>query len=59
LVGKGLSSRPGRWIGSPPGCAVPAGGRGSTVRVADREPGEELQVDFGRMGLVYDDFLFR
>lgn len=25
-----------------------------TVRVADGEPGEELQVDFGRMGLLYD-----
>jgi transposase len=30
-------------------------GRGkTTVRVADCEPGEELQVDFGRMGLVFD-----
>jgi transposase len=29
-------------------------GRGPTVRVADREPGDELQVDFGRMGLVPD-----
>ncbi|MBW3646019.1 MAG: IS21 family transposase [Actinobacteria bacterium] len=29
-------------------------GRGSTVRVNDGEPGEELQVDFGRMGLVFD-----
>jgi transposase len=29
-------------------------GRGSTVRVADGEPGDELQVDFGRMGLVFD-----
>lgn len=28
--------------------------RGSTVRVADGEPGGELQVDFGRMGLVFD-----
>lgn len=28
--------------------------RGSTVRVADGEPGAELQVDFGKMGLVYD-----
>lgn len=25
-------------------------GRGSTVRVADGDPGDELQVDFGRMG---------
>jgi transposase len=29
-------------------------GRGVTVRVADGEPGGELQVDFGRMGLVFD-----
>ncbi len=29
-------------------------GRGTTVRVADGEPGGELQVDFGRMGLVFD-----
>jgi transposase len=29
-------------------------GRGHTVRVADGEPGDELQVDFGRMGLVFD-----
>jgi transposase len=29
-------------------------GRGQTVRVADGEPGDELQVDFGRMGLVFD-----
>jgi transposase len=29
-------------------------GRGPTVRVADGEPGDELQVDFGRMGLVLD-----
>ena len=28
--------------------------RGTTVRVADGEPGEELQVDFGRMGLIFD-----
>jgi transposase len=27
-------------------------GPGPTVRVADGEPGDELQVDFGRMGLV-------
>lgn len=26
----------------------------STVRVSDGEPGGELQVDFGRMGLVFD-----
>ncbi len=29
-------------------------GRPVTVRVADGEPGGELQVDFGRMGLVFD-----
>jgi hypothetical protein len=28
--------------------------RGTTVRVADGEPGVELQVDFGRMGLISD-----
>ena len=28
--------------------------RRSTVRVADGEPGSELQVDFGKMGLVFD-----
>jgi hypothetical protein len=28
--------------------------RGTTVRVADGEPGVELQVDFGRMGLIND-----
>ncbi len=32
----------------------PRRGRGVTVRVADGEPGDELQVDFGRMGLVFD-----
>src|SRR3954469_11294478 len=29
-------------------------GRGPTVRVNDGEPGDELQVDFGRMGLLFD-----
>jgi hypothetical protein len=29
-------------------------GRGVTVRVADGEPGGECQVDFGRMGLIFD-----
>jgi transposase len=29
-------------------------GRGSTVPVADGEPGDELQVDFGRMGFIDD-----
>ena len=28
--------------------------RGTTLRVADGEPGSELQVDFGKMGLVPD-----
>jgi transposase len=28
--------------------------QGTTVRVADGEPGKELQVDFGYMGLVFD-----
>lgn len=28
--------------------------RGTTVRVADGEPGQECQVDFGKMGLVFD-----
>ncbi len=29
-------------------------GRGPTVRVADGEPGDECQLDFGRMGLLFD-----
>lgn len=29
-------------------------GRESTVRVADGDPGDELEVDFGRMGLLFD-----
>ena len=29
-------------------------GRGPTVRVADGEPGDELQIDFGKMGLIFD-----
>ena len=28
--------------------------RGTTVRVADGEPGAECQIDFGTMGLLYD-----
>jgi hypothetical protein len=28
--------------------------RGTTVRVADGEPGAELQIDFGKMGLIDD-----
>jgi len=38
-------------------CAAELGyrpGRAATVRVNDPEPGSELQVDFGRMGLVHD-----
>ena len=31
-----------------------ARGRGPTVRINDGQPGDELQVDFGRMGLVFD-----
>jgi transposase len=29
-------------------------GRGPTVRVADGEPGDELQVDYGKMGFIVD-----
>ncbi|HEX7095741.1 MAG TPA: IS21 family transposase, partial [Acidimicrobiales bacterium] len=29
-------------------------GRVPTVRVADGEPGDECQIDFGRMGLIFD-----
>jgi transposase len=32
----------------------PRRGQKKTVRVADGEPGVELQVDFGRMGLLFD-----
>ena len=35
-------------------CDVGRGRRGRTVRVNDGEPGDELQVDFGKMGLVFD-----
>jgi transposase len=35
-------------------CDVGRGRRGSTVRVADGEPGDELQVDFGKMGRIPD-----
>jgi len=34
-------------------CGFGRGGR-STVRVADGEPGVECQIDFAKMGLVYD-----
>jgi transposase len=40
-------------------CDVGRGRRGTTVRVADGEPGDELQVDFGRLGLVPDPALGR
>ena len=35
-------------------CDVGRGRRGVTVRVNDGEPGDELQVDFGKMGLIAD-----
>jgi transposase len=35
-------------------CDVGRGRRGTTVRVDDGEPGDELQIDFGRLGLVGD-----
>lgn len=31
-----------------------AGRQGPTVRVADGEPGKEVQTDFGRMGIIFD-----
>jgi hypothetical protein len=35
-------------------CDVGRDRRGTTVRVADGEPGDECQIDFGRLGLVPD-----
>jgi hypothetical protein len=35
-------------------CDVGRGRRGTTVRVADGEPGDEVQIDFGKLGLVPD-----
>lgn len=35
-------------------CDVGRGRRGTTVRVADGEPGDELQVDFGKLGRIAD-----
>ncbi len=35
-------------------CDVGRGRRGTTVRVNDGEPGDELQVDFGKMGRIPD-----
>ena len=40
-------------------CDVGRGRRGTTVRVADGEPGDECQVDFGRLGLVPDPTIGR
>ena len=35
-------------------CDIGRGRRGTTVRVADGEPGDECQIDFGRLGLIPD-----
>ncbi len=35
-------------------CDVGRGRRGTTVRVNDGKPGDELQIDFGRLGLIPD-----
>ncbi len=35
-------------------CDVGRGRRGTTVRVADGKPGDELQVDFGKLGRLLD-----
>jgi transposase len=35
-------------------CDVGRGRRGTTVRVDDGEPGDECQIDFGRLGLLFD-----
>lgn len=35
-------------------CDVGRGRRGTTVRVNDGEPGDECQVDFGKMGRMFD-----
>lgn len=40
-------------------CDVGRGRRGTTVRVNDGEPGDELQIDFGKLGLVPDPVLAR
>jgi transposase len=40
-------------------CDVGRGRRGTTVRVADGEPGDECQIDFGRLGLVPDPAIGR
>jgi transposase len=36
------------------GCLGSGGRGGVTVRVADGEPGGECQLDFGRLGMIYD-----
>jgi transposase len=40
-------------------CDVGRGRRGTTVRVADGESGDECQIDFGRLGLVPDTVVGR
>jgi transposase len=40
-------------------CDVGRGRRGTTVRVTDGEPGDECQIDFGRLGLVPDPVVGR
>ena len=35
-------------------CDVGRGRRGTTVRVNDGEPGDECQIDFGKLGLLFD-----
>ena len=35
-------------------CDVGRGRRGTTVRVAEGKPGDELQVDFGTLGRIFD-----
>jgi SAM-dependent methyltransferase len=35
-------------------CDVGRGRRGTTVRVNDGEPGDECQIDFGKLGLVFE-----
>lgn len=35
-------------------CDVGRGRRGTTVRVNDGEPGDECQIDFGKLGVVFD-----
>jgi hypothetical protein len=37
-------------------CDADRGRRGTTVRVADGEPGDECQVDFGKLGRLFDPY---